>query len=226
MTARDPESTRARILDAALAEFAAKGFAGARVDAIAAAARVNKRMLYHYFGNKRDLYREVVHRKVLDHGVRTVENPADPVDALPYWYEETSRDVDWTRLLAWEALEEGSGEGRTVGAEELRRNYQAAVGWIRGAQDAGLLDPALDPELYLLATIAINMFPNAFPQVTRSVAGQAPTDAAFMDRWRGFLLDFGRRMRPPASGGDRVRDSAGDAGDHAEDRESRGHRRR
>jgi AcrR family transcriptional regulator len=48
---RDPGRTRRRILAAALAEFSAKGFAGARVDAIARRAKGNKRMLYHYFGN-------------------------------------------------------------------------------------------------------------------------------------------------------------------------------
>lgn len=57
---RDPERTRAAILAAASAEFAAKGFDGARVDAIAARADINKRMLYHYFGNKEDLYLAVL----------------------------------------------------------------------------------------------------------------------------------------------------------------------
>lgn len=54
--ARDPEHSRARILAAAHAEFAEHGFDGARVDRIAALAGLNKRMLYHYFGNKDDLF--------------------------------------------------------------------------------------------------------------------------------------------------------------------------
>jgi AcrR family transcriptional regulator len=53
---RDPQATQRRILQAAKAEFARKGLAGARVDAIAARAKSNKRMLYHYFGNKEDLF--------------------------------------------------------------------------------------------------------------------------------------------------------------------------
>jgi AcrR family transcriptional regulator len=53
---RDPERTRGLILEAAVAEFAENGLSGARVDAIAARAGANKRMLYHYFGNKEDLY--------------------------------------------------------------------------------------------------------------------------------------------------------------------------
>lgn len=54
---RNPDATKARILKAAKAEFAKKGLAGARVDDIAARARTNKRMLYHYFGNKEELFR-------------------------------------------------------------------------------------------------------------------------------------------------------------------------
>jgi AcrR family transcriptional regulator len=49
-------ASRERILEAAIAEFALHGFAGARVDAIAERAEINKRMLYAYVGNKRDLW--------------------------------------------------------------------------------------------------------------------------------------------------------------------------
>jgi len=57
---RDPERTRAAILAAATQEFTAKGLTGARVDAIAKRARVNKRMIYHYFGGKDGLYLAVL----------------------------------------------------------------------------------------------------------------------------------------------------------------------
>lgn len=56
MQKRNPEETRSRILAAAITEFAANGFGGGRVDAIAARSRVNKRMIYHYFGNKEGLF--------------------------------------------------------------------------------------------------------------------------------------------------------------------------
>lgn len=191
---RDPQATRARILDAAKTEFAAHGFAGARVDRIADEAGVNKRMLYHYFGNKRDLYREVYLRQVEEHGRITGENPPDPIDALPYWYDEVSRDIEWTRLLGWEALTEDSLG--SVGAEALRTNYDGAVGWVRGAQEQGLISAELDPELYLLMTIAVNMFPLGFPQVTRSVTGLDPTDERFRERQRAFLVEFGKHLRP------------------------------
>jgi AcrR family transcriptional regulator len=53
---RDPERTRARILEAARIEFASRGLGGARVDQITARAGSNKRMIYYYFGNKESLF--------------------------------------------------------------------------------------------------------------------------------------------------------------------------
>ncbi len=57
---RDPEATRKRIVLAARTEFAQRGLGGARVDQIAARAKTNKRMLYHYFGNKDALFRHTL----------------------------------------------------------------------------------------------------------------------------------------------------------------------
>jgi TetR/AcrR family transcriptional regulator len=51
-----------RILAAAAAEFAERGFAGARVDRIARRARVNKAMLYYHFRSKQELYRTLLRR--------------------------------------------------------------------------------------------------------------------------------------------------------------------
>ena len=57
---RDPDHSRARILKAARREFAEHGLGGARVDRISASAGINKRMLYHYFGNKDALFGAVL----------------------------------------------------------------------------------------------------------------------------------------------------------------------
>lgn len=57
---RDPAATQKRILQAAKHEFARFGLGGARVDRIAARAKSNKRMLYHYFGNKDALFRRTL----------------------------------------------------------------------------------------------------------------------------------------------------------------------
>lgn len=59
---RDPEDARRRILAAAAQIFAEKGFEGARVDAIARRARVNKAMLYYHVGDKEALYEAVLLR--------------------------------------------------------------------------------------------------------------------------------------------------------------------
>lgn len=57
---RDPEETQRRIMAAAKVEFAKYGLGGARVDVIAARAKANKRMMYHYFGNKEKLFQLVL----------------------------------------------------------------------------------------------------------------------------------------------------------------------
>jgi AcrR family transcriptional regulator len=89
---RDPDATRARILDAAVAEFAGKGLGGARVDEIAVRAGVNKRMLYHYFGNKDDLFLAALESAYAD--IRDAEQALDlellaPVEAMRQLVEFT-----------------------------------------------------------------------------------------------------------------------------------------
>lgn len=59
---RDAEAARQTILDAAEEAFAANGFDGARIDAIASASGYNKSLIFHYFGDKLGLYAEVVKR--------------------------------------------------------------------------------------------------------------------------------------------------------------------
>ncbi|HEX3317478.1 MAG TPA: TetR/AcrR family transcriptional regulator [Solirubrobacteraceae bacterium] len=57
---RDADRTRREILEVATAEFAQRGFAGARVDDIAERMRTTKRMIYYYYGGKRELYAAVL----------------------------------------------------------------------------------------------------------------------------------------------------------------------
>src|SRR4051812_41027023 len=68
----------ARILAAAALEFAARGYAGARVDRIARRARVNKAMLYYHFGSKQSLYRALL-RQIFSR----VADSLQPIAAAP-----------------------------------------------------------------------------------------------------------------------------------------------
>lgn len=68
---RDAAATQRRILAAAKKEFAKNGLGGARVDVIAERAKANKRMIYHYFNNKEDLFQRVVEDAYLD--IRSAE---------------------------------------------------------------------------------------------------------------------------------------------------------
>lgn len=77
--ARNPERTKERILNAATKVFAKKGFDGARVDEIAAAARINKQLLYHHIGNKDGLFTAVLERAYVS--IRTQEAALD-LDSL------------------------------------------------------------------------------------------------------------------------------------------------
>src|SRR6266511_5050943 len=126
---RHPARTRERILAAALREFSDKGFAGARVDRIARRARINKRMLYHYFGNKASLFREILARKVRERSAWAVTAPADAAESLAFWFDSACRDRDWVRLMEWEAL--GSDDGAVSGDAERRAAFQKGVGQVR-----------------------------------------------------------------------------------------------
>src|SRR5688572_20107797 len=59
-TATADPGTRDRLLHAAAAEFAARGFAGANIDRIARAARLNKAMIYYHFKSKAAVYRHIL----------------------------------------------------------------------------------------------------------------------------------------------------------------------
>src|ERR1700722_7975419 len=98
-TLRNPERSRARILAAALKEFSAKGFAGARVDAIARRASINKRMLYHYFGDKEELFKAVLRRKISERQAWADAVSGEPEETLPFWFEAACKDADWIRML-------------------------------------------------------------------------------------------------------------------------------
>lgn len=108
---RDAERTQKDILREATAEFAERGFAGGRVDEIAARTATTKRMIYYYFGSKRSLYLAVLEAAYTE--ARAAEQAVDvkgltPVDALralaEAGYEHATQHQDFIRLVAIENM--------------------------------------------------------------------------------------------------------------------------
>jgi AcrR family transcriptional regulator len=180
---------------AALREFAAKGYAGARVDSIARRSRANKRMLYHYFGNKADLFLAVLTRKMAEKSrLRQALPPGGFAAALPYAFEMMCQDPDWVRLLQWEALERRTGP--VVAEKERRRAFEAVKAAIAREQAAGLLPSDLDPGHLLLAFLSLAAFPLLAPQAVRLIAGTRPTDPTFRRQRAEFLHRLVEHLRP------------------------------
>lgn len=75
-----PAGSRARILEAARAEFSAKGLGGARVNDIALRAGVNKQLIYYYFEDKERLYARVIEQAYRDIRGREVDLDLDALD--------------------------------------------------------------------------------------------------------------------------------------------------
>ncbi|HXJ84385.1 MAG TPA: TetR/AcrR family transcriptional regulator [Candidatus Methylomirabilis sp.] len=196
---RHPQRTRERILAAALSEFSTRGLAGARVDRIARRARVNKRMLYHYFGNKDDLFREIMRRKLEERAAWAAGAPDDPGETLTHWFRLACEDRDWVRLVEWEAL--SVGDGPVLSETERRRAFDSGVAKLRDVQAKGLLPRRLDPRHLLLSMMALTAFPLAFPQITRLVTGLSPNDRVFQKRRIEFLRSFAARLRPERESG-------------------------
>lgn len=191
---RNPERSRGRILSAALKEFAAKGFAGARVDVIARRANINKRMLYHYFGNKEELFKAVLRRKISERQAWADGLSGDPEETLPFWFEAACKDADWVRLFQWEALQ---GNWQKV-IDEKERLEATARGMqrIQQRQARGQISPDLDPRHVMLTMRSLTMFPVAFPQLTRLITGKSVFDPKFQKERMEFLKRIAAALRP------------------------------
>ena len=207
---RDLARTREQILRAALSEFAAYGLAGARCENIARRARVNKRMLFYCFGSKEELYREILRQKFSQRTTLYESVPADLGRAILHWYEAFSSDLEWVRLLEWEAL--GNGDGELVGEQERRQYLAQTLASLQRAQLNGLVPKDLDLSQLQISIIALTAFPLAFPQMTRLATGLAPTDPRFRRKRLRFLRWLGGRLssaaKLPPSKPTRVRSSS------------------
>jgi len=193
-TSRNPDRSKERILTAALKEFSARGFAGARVDVMARRAAINKRMLYHYFGNKEGLFRAVLRRKIAERQAWNAATPEQPAEYLPLLFDLACKDADWIRLLEWEALR--GGEKPVIDEAERRAAAARGVERIRERQASGHLSDEFDPRHVLLAIIGLTMYPVAFPQLTRLITGRNVSDPLFQKQRREFLRKFATAFSP------------------------------
>ena len=136
---RDAVRTRAEILDVAQREFARHGYAGARIDDMAALMRTTKRMIYYYFGGKENLYVTVLEKAYSE--VRAAESAIDvehlaPVEAIRTLAELTfdhhEQHQDFIKLVSIENIHQ---------AEHLRKSE--ALGKL-GAPVVELISRILD----------------------------------------------------------------------------------
>lgn len=111
---RNPERTRRRLLAAAIRLFVAHGYDGVSVNQIVSAARVNKRMVYHYFGSKDEIYHAVlneVYHRIDETEFEAMETKGTPRQKLVRLMENGMLFLDtnpeYVRLLLWENLSQG-----------------------------------------------------------------------------------------------------------------------
>ncbi|PJE94498.1 TetR family transcriptional regulator [Streptomyces carminius] len=155
---RDAQATRRRLLDAAAAEFAAHGIAGARVDRISADARVNKAQMYAYYGNKDGLFDAVFE----DHVEQIVHAVPMTAEDLPGYatrlYDACLARPELVRLAAWARLERVP-TGPLVSGTDARSAHK--LGAIAAAQRAGHIDPSLAPAdvLSIVTAMALTWSP-------------------------------------------------------------------
>jgi len=149
MVSQDQRATvsRDRLLAAAAAEFAARGFAGAKVDRIAAKARLNKAMIYYHFDNKAALYREIlvgVFTTIAD-AVSALPDEGTPEDQVRLFVQAVAREA-WSRphfAPMWlREMADGGGhiDAKVVG--QLRRVLQVLQSIIARGVARGVFRPA------------------------------------------------------------------------------------
>ncbi|MDO9197103.1 TetR/AcrR family transcriptional regulator [Rhodoferax sp.] len=169
----DPARTMAGILEVATAEFAAKGLSGARIDAIAAATKTSKRMIYYYFGSKEGLYVAVLEEAY--RRMRRIESEQHLEDLEPeaalrrlveFTFDHHSDNPDYIRLVMTENMERGMYLAQSKTIQELN---VPAIQAIRKLYDRGVMQgvfrPGLDP-IDIHASISALTFFNVSNQHT------------------------------------------------------------
>jgi TetR/AcrR family transcriptional regulator len=205
-----PEESRAAILQAAVREFSREGVAGARTDAIARAAGVNKALLYYYFKDKETLY-----GAVLDHvfgGLRQSIQEALASDLPPRekllayvgaHFDYIAGHPLYPRIAQGEMMR--AARGRAPHLERIAKQYfvplfgkVAAV--IEEGQKTGDFRP-VDPVHFVPSMIAIIVFHFTNAPVLRIVRKIDPLAPKLVAARRVAVMDFisAALFRPPAN---------------------------
>ncbi|MCB8881367.1 TetR family transcriptional regulator [Acidisoma cellulosilytica] len=163
---RDPERTSAAILAASAKEFAEKGYGGARINAIAARAGSNKRMLYHYFGGKDALYLAVLEGTYMQ--IRLAETKLhlaerDPEDGIRELVLFTWRyyldHPEFLSLLHTENLHRAKFLKRSARIFELNSPLVVQTGdLLRRGAESGVFRKDIDPVKVYISIAALGFF--------------------------------------------------------------------
>lgn len=158
---RNAERSKVSILRAAIKEFAASGFSGARTERIATSAECNIRLLYHYFSNKEQLYLAVLesayegprsHKRLLSFDM---EAPLESLlDLMHFTFNYFADDPRFESLLRNENIMRGRFVRRLPAVPEQANHLLARIeALIRAGEARGLFQPELDAgQLYVTIT--------------------------------------------------------------------------
>jgi AcrR family transcriptional regulator len=194
---RDPEQTRADILDVATREFAELGYSGARVDQIAERTRTTKRMIYYYFGGKEQLWIAVLERAYA--GIRLAEQAIDvehldPLSAIRRLAELTfdhhDSHPDFIRLVSIENIHRAEHLARSPDFARLNSPVIELIGRIldRG-RESGAFRRDVDPlDLHMLIS-SYCVFRVANRYTFRAIFGRDLGSRDSREHYRAMLAD-------------------------------------
>jgi AcrR family transcriptional regulator len=192
MAVRDAEATKVRIFEAAVAEFARHGIAGARIDRIAAEAKANKQLIYAYFGNKAELFTQVLGRCMVDLAAAVPVDPDDIEGWMDRLIDYHATHPELLRLLFWEGIEYGSAE--LPDETERQDHYTRKVAAIEDGQARGVITDTFPPRDLLFLLTALANWAAVVPQMRRILTGAEDTDR---ERLRASIKAAARRLIAP-----------------------------
>jgi len=187
---RDAERTRQRIVDAALEEFAEKGFAGARIRSIADRAGVNSQLISYYFGGKEGLYHEILGRWH-QREARIEEQDLTLGDAVAAYLEAGFDQPELMRIFIWEGLTGGAPDDEAMTTEGEAPEVTA----LRARQDAGEIADDIDPAYLLAALMGAVATPVTMPQTIERLTGLPADSLEFRARYAEQLRRIAAHLR-------------------------------